>query len=348
MPHARRQVRSSHPRRDMDLIINGPAVALSSLGVRRYFSSVMHHLSWRGKVEIISSGRWRVLERPRELLRRGRDGAIFWTPCQRGPLRARNHVITVHDCINVEYVYRNDWRLPVYRQLFNQVLDGAAAVVAISRATRAALLRNYRVDEAKIRVIQSGYDPLDASTTRSEGRHHSSTSEPPFILMVTNAFAYKNSVAACRALAQSRAARANVGLRVIGNLPAEAVEACERAGVRLEVRSGVPERELQESYERCLFLLSPSLAEGHNLPIAEALSAGANVLASDIDVHREYYTGCVSFFDPHEEAGIAAAIDAALERPGRWFDAACMRHGRSFAEVASEYEAVFESIGSCR
>ena len=157
----------------MDLIVNGPAVRLSSPGVRRYFSAVMRHLSWPGNLEILESARWKYLERPRELLRRGRSDAIFWTPCQRGPLRVRNHVITVHDCINVEYVYRGDWRLPVYRRLFNQVLDGASVVVAISQATKAAILRNYRVDEAKIRVVRSGYDAL---SKRPDG---DSTGESP-------------------------------------------------------------------------------------------------------------------------------------------------------------------------
>jgi hypothetical protein len=55
----------------MDLIVNGPAVALSSHGVRRYHAGIMRHLRWPGRVEVIDSALNRALERPRELLRGG-------------------------------------------------------------------------------------------------------------------------------------------------------------------------------------------------------------------------------------------------------------------------------------
>ena len=81
----------------MDLIVNDPAARLSSRGVQRYLASVMRELSWDGRVERLALVHGRTIERARELLRRGREDAILWTPCQRGPLRAHNHVVTVHD-----------------------------------------------------------------------------------------------------------------------------------------------------------------------------------------------------------------------------------------------------------
>lgn len=105
----------------MDLTINTAAVAASSRGVRRYYASVMKSLNWPGRVETLDSGGGGAAGRIRELLLRGRSDAILWTPCQRGPLRAHNHVITVHDCINVDYVYRHDWRLPIYRRMMHML-----------------------------------------------------------------------------------------------------------------------------------------------------------------------------------------------------------------------------------
>lgn len=325
----------------MDLLINTAAVAASSRGVRRYYASVMRYLDWPGRVEALD-GAAGPAQRVRELLLRGREDAILWTPCQRGPLRAHNHVITVHDCINVEYVYRHDWRLPVYRRLMELILNGARQVVAISNATREALLRNYRVPENRVVVIRSGTDVIDAVQPRAASRAESS--DGPFVMMVTNALPHKNNLAACLGFARSRAIANKVTLRVIGSLPSDARDACVRAGVRLEEHREISDEQLAQWYAQALFLLSPSLAEGHNLPIAEALSLGADVLCSDIPVHREFYAGEVRFFDPHGWESIAAAIDAALDTPRPWFAPSNLQTRRSFADVAADYRALFGSM----
>lgn len=324
----------------MNLTVNTPAVASSSRGVRRYFATVMQHLQWPGKVELLAGSSWRPWERLRELLRRGRSDAIFWTPCQRGPIRCRNHVITVHDCINVEYVYRNDWRLSAYRQLTNTIFDGAERIVAISQATKDAVLRNYRVDERKIVIIRSGRTEM---TGACEARSPQNDAES-FVLMVTNALPHKNNRFACEGFARSGAVARGVALRVVGELTEDARSLCHRLGVRLQEHHAVSDAELSDWYAQALFLLGPSLAEGHDLPVAEALSMGANVLCSDIPVHREFYEGEVRFFDPARLESLVTAIDAGLAAPGRWFATTPGRVHRSFIDVAEDYRALFGSL----
>ena len=114
------------------LTINYPAVNMSSMGVRRYYKNVMEHLDWAGEIDIIKSNLGKPAARFRELIRTGSRGSIFWSPCQRGPLNAYNHVITIHDCISAEHIYRNDWRLKPYKILFNRILHNSSAIVAIS------------------------------------------------------------------------------------------------------------------------------------------------------------------------------------------------------------------------
>jgi glycosyltransferase involved in cell wall biosynthesis len=324
----------------MDLTVNTPAVASSSRGVRRYFATVMQHLQWPGQIELLASNQWRPWERLHELFRRGRPDAIFWTPCQRGPLHCRNHVITVHDCINVEYVYRDDWRLPAYRRLTNTIFNGAVRIVAISQATKDAVLRNYRVDERKIVVIRSGRTEVDAAPVTQVT--HSDTE--PFVLMVTNPLPHKNNRFACQAFARSGAVTRGVALRVVGELTDDARSLCRQAGIRLHEHRAVSDAELSSWYAHALFLLSPSLDEGHNLPIAEALSLGVNVLCSDIPVHREFYDGEVRFFDPTRVESLATAIDAGLASAGRWFITPADRAHRSFVDVADDYRELFRSL----
>jgi glycosyltransferase involved in cell wall biosynthesis len=62
-------------------------------------------------------------------------------------------------------------------------------------------------------------------------------------------------------------------------------------------------------------LLSPSFAEGYNLPVIEALSLATPVIASDIAVHRELAAGA-NLIDPLDgPAWLEALLAAAARRP---------------------------------
>jgi glycosyltransferase involved in cell wall biosynthesis len=326
----------------MDLIVNGVASVRTSLGARRYYQGVMAHLAWPGKVEVTPLPRWRQLERASELVQRGRRDAIFWSPNHRGPLLAHNHVVTVLDCINVEYTYRDDWRLPLYRQLVQSLLGSAAAVVTISHATRDAVLRNYRVPPDKILAIPG---PVRFGEMWPQVTGDAPAAQP-FILMITNALPHKNTAAAGRALAASRAAREGVVLRVIGSMEEAGLEACRKASLQVEFHKGISDEQLAQWMRQSRFVFSPSLDEGLNLPVAEALAQRANVLCSDVAVHREFYEGEALFCDPRDVDSMREGIDDALGRSGVWHLNQTRLAKPTFADVAQQYRALFQRLGS--
>lgn len=324
----------------MDLIVNGTALRRTSLGGRRYCHGVLEALAWDTPVETSPPPRWPRLERIDELLSRGRSDAVFWSPNQRGPLFARNHVVTVLDCINVEYTYAGDWRLPLLRRMFDAVLGNAVAVVAISHATRSAILRNYSVDPAKVLVFPGPVDfrPTAPKVTAIERPSPNST---PFVLMVTNALPHKNTARAAQAFAASDAARRGVVLRVVGAIDPVGLATCRAAGINVECFRGVDDDRLARWFAECEFLLSPSLDEGLNLPIAETLAHGGNVLCSDIPVHREFYDRQAAFFDPRDVDAMTGALNHALGRERPWVPLRAVSAGPSFDDVASQYRALF-------
>ena len=324
----------------MDLIVNGTALRRTSLGGRRYCHGLLQALAWDTPVEISQPPPWSKLERIDELLSRGRSDAVFWSPNQRGPLFARNHVVTVLDCINVEYTYVGDWRLPLLRMMFDAVLENAVAVVAISHATRSAILRNYSVDPAKVLVFPGPVDfRTPGSKVTSFERLPPDTS--PFVLMVTNALPHKNTARAAQAFAACDAARRGVSLRVVGSIDLAGIAACRAAGINVECFQGVDDDRLARWFAECEFLFSPSLDEGLNLPIAEALAHGGNVLCSDIPVHREFYDGQTAFFDPRDVDAMTSALNHALGRKRPWMLLRAASAGPSFDDVASQYRALF-------
>ena len=302
----------------------------------------MQHLGWDSKVSFTSLPKTAAVARVAELLQMGRRDAIYWSPTHRGPLWAHHHVVSLHDCINVEYTYRNDWRLPAFRRMFNLVLANAQVVVALSRATKDAALRNYTLEESKIVVIPAGFD-IPAETAHATAQ--AAYTGPPFILMLTNALPHKNTLRASRAFFGSIAPRNGYVLRVVGSLPPAALDLSGRDAAKIEVHGHVADAELRSWYQSAAFLFSPSLAEGYNLPVAEAIASGGNVLCSDIAVHREFFDGRAAFFDPVSEESMVEALNAAVMRAGtRWYPSASNSRLRSFKDMADDYRAVFRGI----
>jgi alpha-1,2-rhamnosyltransferase len=90
-------------------------------------------------------------------------------------------------------------------------------------------------------------------------------------------------------------------------------------GQRLRWYVNVSDAELDYAYRHATALLTPSLAEGFNLPIIEALSRGCRVYASDLAVHREVGGSRVSYFPAQTPGGLCELIrqDAARLRNGQ-------------------------------
>lgn len=79
--------------------------------------------------------------------------------------------------------------------------------------------------------------------------------------------------------------------------------------------SGLGDRQVASLIRGATALLSPSFAEGYNLPVIEALALGTPVIASDIPVHRELAAGA-RLLDPlNGPAWLEAIAGATFGRP---------------------------------
>ncbi|MGH6840207.1 MAG: glycosyltransferase family 4 protein, partial [Methylocella sp.] len=112
--------------------------------------------------------------------------------------------------------------------------------------------------------------------------------------------------------------------------------------------AGLPTPCLKRLLDGARALLMPSFAEGYGLPVAEALAAGAPVIASDIAVFRETGGGRIIKLSPIDGEGWLAAIRAfsRSNRPERQtFEAAsdgdeAMAGANYFAKASGFLEAL--------
>ncbi|MGY5810811.1 glycosyltransferase family 4 protein [Rhizobium sp. LEGMi198b] len=112
----------------------------------------------------------------------------------------------------------------------------------------------------------------------------------------------------------------------------------------------LPEDDLRVMYASCRAFAYPSVYEGFGMPIAEALSYGARVVASDIPAHREAGQALATLVPPEDPESWAVALYAALSS---WKDsdrhniAARFRDpGAASAAVAmSMYQKIVQRLG---
>ena len=91
-------------------------------------------------------------------------------------------------------------------------------------------------------------------------------------------------------------------------------------------------------------LLSPSVAEGFGLPVAEALAAGTPAIVSDIQPHRENGGAAPLYLDPHRPDDWLSAIEAFCLTGSSERSAAMNRIGDHKSVGAAQYLSSIETF----
>lgn len=258
------------------------------------------------RVEVsCGAGAWRWLARRRDLARRHRVTGFTHLLTDHGPIvapeRVRN-VVTLHD-LRFLHGYGGFVRRLYGRWRYGATLRRAHRVLAVAPHVAAEAQARYHLDPGRVLVSPNAATP--------------SLRAPA---------AVQRAGALLVARDEPRKARG------------AAVQAARAAGVPLTLVDGaLPDEELARQYAAHRWLLAPSLEEGFDLPVVEALATGTPVIASDIPAHRDLVAlgahGLVLAGVPRRDRSswqwpeAVAALRADLPPrvappPGSWLDAA--------------------------
>jgi len=210
-------------------------------------------------------------------------------------------VVTVHDLI--PELVLDDRRT---REDRKRVLSTAAAIIAVSQATKADIVNTYGVDEQKITVVHHGVD----SGSWTGLRVPQDPQEPDFLLYVGARDGYKNWSSFIRYAAywvlerpKRRIVCAGRGFR---DDERRLLSELGLAG-RVDAWS-VTDDELRQLYCSAFAFVYPSTHEGFGLPVLEAMSAGCPVILSDIPVLREVAGEAALYFSGAEDLRQALSL----------------------------------------
>jgi glycosyltransferase involved in cell wall biosynthesis len=250
---------------------------------------------------------WEQTVLPMEAWRYSLD--VLFNPGFTVPLAARCPLVaTFHDLQHKRYPEYFRWfDLPFWRFLLWASAHRSRRLIAVSEATRADLLRFYRLPADRVTVAPHGVNPQFFTLNRSHIE--------PYLLCVSTLHPHKNVERLVRAYASKPREDKLVlaGLRGFQTSAIESLIADLGIGTRVTIPGWLPREDLIRLYERAHAFVYPSTFEGFGMPVLEAMAAGIPVACADIpplrEVAGEGTDEAALFFDPLDEDAIASALD---------------------------------------
>jgi glycosyltransferase involved in cell wall biosynthesis len=260
----------------------------------------------------------------RHFLRRRRFD-VFHSPYEVAPSGlTRPLVVTVHD-INwiVDPAYNsNNWFLRraggfFYRNSITASMNHAARIIAISNATRDAILELFPSHEPKIRVVHNGFDrrrihPLDEGGA-ARALEPIIAPTTPFVLTVGQGSPYKNHFHAARGFLRAFRDRPDYRMVLVrrfagGDRELDRLLQTPQAKAQVNVLPYVTPEVLNALYNRARILLHPSYYEGFGLPLLEAMAAGLPIVTSTVSAMPEVVGPSALLVNPADDEAIAGAL----------------------------------------
>ena len=218
------------------------------------------------------------------------------------------------------------WKRAYARWMVGRATRLAARVIAVSEATKEELLAFGPSQGFKVVVIPNGVrgDFFEWGERAAAAREVAASGSaglddrPPrpeclskeissYVLFLGNDKPHKNLEGLLRAWEHVRAAHPDLSLVLAGVQPGRDLP----AGVRAV--GFVPDEDVPALTAHAEALVLPSFAEGFGLPVLEAHAAGTPVACSDLPALHEAGGEAAVFFNPHDAATIAAALNALLQ-----------------------------------
>ncbi len=246
-------------------------------------------------------------------------------------------VVTVHDILfrtHPEFFPAADRRSYAWR--YDWSIRHADLIVAVSAATRDAILAAYDVAVARIAVIPPPRDPRFAMPLPAGERAAVLAAcglPPAYLLSVGTLEERKNHGALVAALARLDPAT-TPPLVLVGRdrgmaRPLASLASALGVADRVLIRTGVAPAQLPAVVQGATLFLFPSRAEGFGMPIVEALSAGVPVVASDAPALAEAGGPATVYIPATDTVSLAGAIRVLLD--DREHAAAMAAAGRRYA-----------------
>lgn len=246
------------------------------------------------------------------------------------------YVVTIHDLIkHYSRGGKTTTRAPFlywlkylgYQIVFWNAVKRAKKILVPSLFIKDELIHRYRLASDKVKVVYEGADrkfKVQSSklkaTVKSLKLLEKYKIKKPFIVYTGSLYPHKNIERLAQSIKQLNVSRIPCPLSLVVVCARSVfLERLERkvkglcAEKFINLVGFVPDEELIQIYREAEALVQPSLMEGFDLTVVEAMATGLPVVVSDIPVHREICGQAALYFDPKNIEAMVEKIKLVLE-----------------------------------
>jgi glycosyltransferase involved in cell wall biosynthesis len=269
---------------------------------------------------------WTFIGLPVALYRDRPEADVIFSPTHYIP--RFTYIPTVCAVMDLSYVYFPEYfRKQDLYKLKNWTeysVKHAQKILTISRNSRDAIIKTYKVNEKSVVVTYPGLTDMESkkimSKTELSDKYRISSN---YILSVGTLQPRKNYGRLIEAFAmflkKNRQQFSNLQLVIIGKkgwLYDEILAAPEKHGITGSVRflDFVPDPDLPSFYRNALAFTLPSLYEGFGLPVLEAMASGCPVVVSKTSSIPEIAGRAGVYVDPANSESIAEGLLTAVRQ----------------------------------
>lgn len=230
-----------------------------------------------------------------------------------GPVLHRRHIAVIHDAAVFRHPEHFRTGYAAFHRTLNRILAQRARLATVSAFSRRELASILNLSPESIAIAPNSADHLRNITPDPAVIESLDLTTRPYFVALGNLTPNKNLVVAIRAV--SRLADPAVRLVLIGDRPAVFDRSAFPVDPRMIFAGRRSDAEVAALLGGAQALVFPSLYEGFGIPPLEAMALGCPAIASDIPATREVCADAALYFDPADDAALAAHMADLLSRP---------------------------------
>ena len=230
-----------------------------------------------------------------------------------GPVLHRRHIAVIHDAAVFRHPEHFRTGYAAFHRTLNRILAQRARLATVSAFSRRELALVLNLSPESIAIAPNSADHLRNITPDPAVIERLGLTTRPYVVALGNLTPNKNLAVAIRAL--THLAEPAVRLVIIGDRPAVFDPSAFPADPRVIFAGRRSDAEVAAMLGGAQALVFPSLYEGFGIPPLEAMALGCPVITSDIPATREVCADAALYFDPADDAALAAHMAALLSRP---------------------------------
>ncbi len=249
-------------------------------------------------------------------------------------------VVTIHDLTHTLIPGKKMSRFfhrVAYHLIFWNAVRSSQTIIAVSEATKKAILDYYKINGDKIKVIYEGFNQMYGMMDKEEAFKQVSNRfgiTKPYILYVGAWRRYKNLPMLAKAFDLLINKGLDLELVLVGEPDPFYPEIKDQVlsikhKDRVKPLGRISDEELKSVYNAAVVFVLPSHMEGFGLPILEAGACGVPIACSDIPVLREVAGSGAEYFDQNNLENMTETLKNLIEKPSRLEELANLALSRS-------------------